>query len=67
MRLVNTLARRNVEEGNKPSNWIASLESRGVAVVRDVLREEASDILVMYLKAGREIYSTAPAAERDVD
>lgn len=55
------------DEGNKPANWIESLELRGIAVVRDVLREEASEILVMYQKAGREIYNTAPAAERNVD
>lgn len=53
------------EEGNKPADWIESLESRGITVVRDVLREEATEILAMYLEAGREIYNSAPTTEGD--
>ncbi len=53
------------DEGNKPTNWIESLESRGIAVVRDVLREEAKKILVMYVEAGKEIYNSAPTTEGD--
>ncbi len=55
------------DEGDKPVNWIELLESRGIAVLRDVLRTEAVEILVMYLQAGREIYNSALRASGDTD
>lgn len=50
------------DEGDKPTNWIESLESRGVAVVRDVLRAQAKDVLVAYQEAGNVIYNSSRAA-----
>ncbi len=51
------------DEGNKPANWIESLESRGITVVRDVLREEATKILVKYEQADKKIYNIAPMTD----
>jgi len=55
------------DEGDKPVNWIESLESRGISVLRDVLRTDAVEILVMYAKAGREIYNSAQRANGNSD
>jgi len=45
------------DEGPKPENWIAGLESRGIVVIQDVLREEAVDVLQRYAQLGRPIYN----------
>lgn len=45
------------DEGTKPQNWIASLESRGIAVIQDVLREEAREVLSQYYKSGGVVYN----------
>lgn len=45
------------DEGHKPSDWINSLESRGIHVVRDVLREQAKAVLLEYGKRGGLIYN----------
>jgi tRNA(Arg) A34 adenosine deaminase TadA len=45
------------DEGHKPSDWIKSLESRGISVVRDVLREQAKAVLLEYGKRGGLIYN----------
>lgn len=45
------------DEGSKPPNWIESLESRGIRVLRDVLREEAQAVLLDYHKRGGLIYN----------
>lgn len=45
------------DEGEKPQDWIASLESRGITVRRDVLRESAAQVLRDYLAAGRTVYN----------
>ena len=33
------------DEGAKPSEWVPTLERRGITVQRDVLREEAASVL----------------------
>jgi tRNA(Arg) A34 adenosine deaminase TadA len=50
---------RNVgfDEGPKLSNWVAELRSRGIVVLRDVLREEAVAVLHEYVAAGGPIYN----------
>lgn len=50
---------RNIgfDEGPKPQNWMRSLQSRGINVVRDVLREQAKAVLEEYNKAGGLIYN----------
>ncbi len=45
------------DEGSKPADWIGCLEARGIAVVRDVLREQARDVLLKYGEAGGQIYN----------
>ena len=45
------------DEGPKPPRWMDRLEERGIAVTRDVLREEAVGVLRQYSTAGGEIYN----------
>ena len=45
------------DEGAKPRNWIASLQRKGIEVVRDVLRRQARFVLQEYLKSGGLIYN----------
>ncbi len=44
------------DEGPKPEGWAAVLERRGVAVVREVGRQEACAVLMQYARGGGEIY-----------
>jgi tRNA(Arg) A34 adenosine deaminase TadA len=45
------------DEGEKPKNWIAALESRGISVTRDILRSEAKAIMQQYVDEGGIIYN----------
>jgi len=45
------------DEGPKLPNWEQALEERGVQVSRDVLRQEAVDVLNLYVKVGGAIYN----------
>ncbi len=45
------------DEGSKPPDWIGALQSRGIEVVRDVLRDEARAVLQEYLRSGGPIYN----------
>jgi len=47
------------DEGHKPPDWVAGLESRGIVVVRDVLRKEAAAVLRRYKEIGGVIYNSA--------
>jgi tRNA(Arg) A34 adenosine deaminase TadA len=44
------------DEGEKPQNWVSSLESRGITVIQDVLRKEAREVLLQYRDSGGVIY-----------
>ncbi len=44
------------DEGDKPVNWVNSLENRGIRTYPDVLREEAVAVLNKYAKKGGAIY-----------
>lgn len=44
------------DEGPKPRNWAASLERRGISVVRDLRRTEAVAVLRDYAASGSQIY-----------
>jgi tRNA(Arg) A34 adenosine deaminase TadA len=46
------------DEGPKLDDWVAALNNRGIAVVRDVLREEAVAVLREYVAAGGTIYNS---------
>ena len=45
------------DEGAKLPDWPAALEERGIAVVRDVCREEAAAVLRDYAESGGQIYN----------
>ena len=45
------------DEGLKPRRWREHLESLGIEVVCDVLREEARAVLVEFARAGRNAYN----------
>jgi tRNA(Arg) A34 adenosine deaminase TadA len=45
------------DEGPKMSDWVSSLEQRGISVVRDTCRDEAAAVLRNYAESGGEIYN----------
>ena len=45
------------DEGPKVPDWPQALEARGIQVVRDVLRQEASGVLLQYQQLGGVIYN----------
>jgi tRNA(Arg) A34 adenosine deaminase TadA len=45
------------DEGPKPSDWPTALEARGIAVIRDVRRREAVQVLHAYAASGGVIYN----------
>jgi tRNA(Arg) A34 adenosine deaminase TadA len=45
------------DEGAKPRDWVGELRLRGISVVRDVCRDEASAVLRAYVEAGGEVYN----------
>lgn len=45
------------DEGDKPAKWYYQLQSRTVAVTRDILREEAISVMQQYIAAGGIIYN----------
>lgn len=44
------------DEGDKPPNWIETLEARGIRTRRDVLRAEAVAVLARYAGGNGAIY-----------
>jgi len=52
------------DEGAKPEDWIASLESRGIKVVCDVLRPQARDVLQQYQQMAGLIYNPGHTSPR---
>lgn len=44
------------DEGDKPGNWVQTLEHRGIRTQADVLREEAAAVLAQYAKTAGTIY-----------
>jgi tRNA(Arg) A34 adenosine deaminase TadA len=45
------------DEGAKPPDWVAALTARGIEVLPDVLRAEASAVLEEYRRRGGTIYN----------
>jgi tRNA(Arg) A34 adenosine deaminase TadA len=45
------------DEGPKLADWAGALAARGIAVVRDVLRDEAAAVLREYAESGGVIYN----------
>ena len=50
------------DEGHKTCDWVASLEQRGIAVARDVCRDEATEVLRYYAENGGLIYNARQGA-----
>mgnify|MGYP006290858853 CR=1 FL=1 len=50
-----------LDEGDKPPDWPAGLERRGIAVVRHVMRAEAAAVLQAYAAGGGPIYNARGA------
>lgn len=46
-----------MDEGEKPSDWVAGLERRDIRVTRDIFREEAAKVLQDYAASGGLIYN----------
>jgi hypothetical protein len=44
------------DEGDKPPDWVESLERRGISTRGGVLREEAAAVLAHYVKKDGAIY-----------
>jgi len=44
------------DEGDKPGNWVQTLENRGIETQRDILREEAAAVLARYARKEGAIY-----------
>ena len=44
------------DEGDKPADWVESLERRGIRTQGGVLREEASAVLALCTQGWRHIY-----------
>jgi tRNA(Arg) A34 adenosine deaminase TadA len=45
------------DEGDKPARWPQALEARGITVVQDVRRDEATAILREYVRDGGRVYN----------
>jgi tRNA(Arg) A34 adenosine deaminase TadA len=48
------------DEGPKLLNWKEELENRGISVIRDVLRSDATAVLNTYAGTGGRIYNPGP-------
>jgi len=44
------------DEGDKPGNWVQTLENRGIQTQPDILREEAAAVLARYARKEGAIY-----------
>jgi tRNA(Arg) A34 adenosine deaminase TadA len=53
------------DEGPRLPNWVAELNCRGIDVLRDVRREEASRVLREYVTAGGPIYNPGQPCGQD--
>lgn len=45
------------DEGMKPPDWVKGLESRGIGVTRDLLREDAAHVMKEYVRLGKPVYN----------
>ncbi|MGK2947843.1 MAG: nucleoside deaminase [Acidimicrobiales bacterium] len=50
------------DEGDKPADWQASLESRGISVATGVLREQITAAMERYVAQGGTVYNGEPEA-----
>lgn len=59
--------RAGFDEGEKPDDWAGALERRGIAVIGDVLRDEAAAVLQHYVRGNGAIYHPAGSTEGNGD
>lgn len=52
------------DEGDKPDQWVGSLQQRGIEVERGVLRSEAAAVLAYYSDNGGQIYNASYGHDR---
>lgn len=55
------------DEGAKTADWAGALKSRGITVIRDIGRSEASRILRSYEAAGGPIYNATRGMREELD
>ena len=55
-RSIDVMELTEFDEGPLPEDWVGELERRGISVRRDVLREEACDVLKLYSKTAGRAY-----------
>ena len=55
-RSEDVMALTEFDEGPLPADWAGELERRGIAVARDLLREQACDVLRAYGEQGGSFY-----------
>lgn len=55
-RAEDVMALTEFDEGPLPADWVGELERRGIAVVRDLLRDDACAVLRAYGEAGGDHY-----------
>jgi len=53
------------DEGDKPEEWVGSLQRRGIEVQRGVLRSEAASVLAYYRDNGGPIYNASHGHDKD--
>ena len=54
------------DEGNKPADWVTSLQKRGVQVINDVLRDEAIQLFQHYQQREGHIYNPSRSLGEDL-
>jgi tRNA(Arg) A34 adenosine deaminase TadA len=52
------------DEGDKPDEWVSSLQRRGIMVERGILRAEAASVLAYYHDIGGAIYNPAQGQDK---
>ncbi len=52
------------DEGDKPDNWVVSLQRRGIVVQCSVMRAEAAAVLALYGESGGTIYNSGDEVDR---
>jgi len=53
------------DEGDKPDQWVRSLQRRGIVVQSSVLRAEAASVLALYRADGGAIYNAGHGDHKD--
>ena len=52
-----------LDEGDKPDQWVSSLQNRGIEVQRGVLSAEAASVLTYYRDNGGPIYNASSLSD----